>query len=323
MCYDTMVIEQLLHLGFDNKYFRYSLKAVAERRLGIDIDKSTRGEIIWRGLDPKVVLYAAGDVQYLEDIRDQQIQEGQHCRLGMDIENNFVPVIAYLEWCGIHLDEKMWRRKMQFNEEKMQSYKAALDKWMVGKAKENAFFSKYTNEEPDDLFASEFPTECTINWSSPAQVTQLAKELGFDTKTEDKKTGESKDSVVEKLLAKQKGICDQFLDLYFKYQEAKKECSTYGDNYLDAINPRTGRLHTTFKQLGASSGRMSCGSTNHNVDLAKLKKIPESRCIYPQIQNLPSSDEIDGIHGYTRHCFTSQEGNLLISCDYSALELIN
>ena len=37
--WDTMIIEQLLHLGFDNKFFHYSLKDVAERRLKIDIDK--------------------------------------------------------------------------------------------------------------------------------------------------------------------------------------------------------------------------------------------------------------------------------------------
>ena len=37
--WDTMVIEQLLHLGFDNKFFHYSLQAVADRRLHIDIDK--------------------------------------------------------------------------------------------------------------------------------------------------------------------------------------------------------------------------------------------------------------------------------------------
>lgn len=319
-CYDTMIIEQLLHLGYNNKYFRYSLKAVAERRLGIDIDKSTRGEIIWRGLDPKVIVYAAGDVQYLEDLRDQQLEEAKYCKLGVDVENNFVPVIAYLEYSGFHLDEKMWHRKMQFNVEKMQTYMKALNEWVIEESAVRPEFKKYTTESEEDLFADMFPTECTINWSSPLQVTQLAQELGFDTKVEDKKTGESKDSIVEKQLTKQTGICDTFLNLYFQYQEAKKECSTYGSNYLDAINPLTGRLHTTFKQLGASSGRMSCGSTAHNTDLARFKGISESRCIYPQIQNLPSKDDIDGIKGYTRHCFTAMDGNLLVACDFSALE---
>lgn len=57
--WDTMIVEQALHLGYDPKYFHVSLKAICERRLGIDIDKTVRGEIIWRGLDPKVIVYAA------------------------------------------------------------------------------------------------------------------------------------------------------------------------------------------------------------------------------------------------------------------------
>ena len=98
--WDTMIIEQLLHLGYDNRFFRYALDAVAERRLHITIDKTVRGEIIWRGLDTEVILYAAGDVVYLEDIVDQQMQECEQkeCVIAAKIENAFVPVIAYLEW---------------------------------------------------------------------------------------------------------------------------------------------------------------------------------------------------------------------------------
>lgn len=57
--YDTMIVEQLLHLGYPSGVISYSLKNIAYRRLGIDIDKTVRGEIIWRGLDESVVKYAA------------------------------------------------------------------------------------------------------------------------------------------------------------------------------------------------------------------------------------------------------------------------
>lgn len=86
--YDTMIVEQLLYLGFPyisiyperyeefNYDFPYniaiekdtgrelyelsfSLAAIAKKRLKIDIDKSIRGQIIWRGLDLNVILYAA------------------------------------------------------------------------------------------------------------------------------------------------------------------------------------------------------------------------------------------------------------------------
>lgn len=322
--WDTMVVEQALHLGYDPKYFHVSLKAICERRLGIDIDKTVRGEIIWRGLDAKVIVYAAGDVMYLEDIMEQQQAEiaEQHCEKAIQIENKFVTWIAYLEWCGIKLDEAKWKRKMQENERLKNEALSKLNKWLVKLANENWIYKKFTNDDPEDLFRGQFDEECIINWNSSSQVVELCKMLGFNTKTEDKKTGESKDSVVEKLLKKQKGINDEFLKLYFAYTEKVKDCSTYGQTYLDAINPKTGRIHTKFKQLGASSGRMSCGGGNkdHDTDLAKYKHIPESRCVFVQIQNLPADDIVDGIHGYTRTCFVPKEGNIMCSCDFSAME---
>lgn len=372
--WDTMVIEQLLHLGFDNATFHYSLKAVGERRLGIDIDKSTRGEIIWRGLDDDVIVYAANDVKYLESIREQQLAEckEKHCLRGADVENKFVPVIAYLEWCGIRLDENKWKLKIQDNERQRDESLNKLNQWVVDYYKQHGghqgkyietkyiLMKKYDNgkmewfDAPEeatgteqiyeeyvqgdglsykckyillrqkweyvtintqgDLFSGwDTEPKCDINWASAKQVIPFVQMLGFDTSSKDKKTGDTKDSVVEKVLKKQKGIADDFLELYFAYKEKFKDCSTYGQNYLDAINPVTGRIHTTFKQLGATSGRMSCGSRQKNSDLAKAKGIAPSRCGYPQLQNLPS-DEI------TRSSFIPNTGNLMTSCDYSALE---
>ena len=61
--YDTMIVEQFLYLGYPPAGsfggISYSLHSAAERRLGINIDKTVRGEIIWRGLDKAVVMYAA------------------------------------------------------------------------------------------------------------------------------------------------------------------------------------------------------------------------------------------------------------------------
>ena len=61
--YDTMIVEQFLYLGYPPAGspggISYSLHSVAERRLGINIDKTVRGEIIWRGLDKSVIMYAA------------------------------------------------------------------------------------------------------------------------------------------------------------------------------------------------------------------------------------------------------------------------
>lgn len=311
--YDTMIVEQLLHLGYPAGVISYALNAIAERRLGVNIDKTVRGEIIWRGLDEKVVLYAAGDVTYLEKIMHLQLEECRQkgCLKGAKLECDFVPVIAYLEWCGIKLDEGKWKSKMAKDKANLERATKALDAFVTSKP---ALSKYYHIESQGDLFSG-FSTEpiCKINWSSSRQVVQLAKDLGFDTTVQDKKTGEDKDSVLEKHLKGQKGINDEFLKLYFDYQEYAKVVSSFGQGHLNAVNPKTGRIHTVYRQLGAASGRMSCGSQQPNTDLAKEKKIPSKDCTSPNLQQLPSDED-------TRSAFVAEEGNLFCSCDYSALE---
>ena len=271
--YDTMIVEQLLYLGYPAGIISFSLAAIAQRRLGIVIDKSIRGQIIWRGLDTQVIIYAANDVKWLEDIMWSQVSDckKKDCLKGAKLECDFVPVISYLEWCGIKLDEEKWKAKMVKDKESLINAENKLNKFAIS----NPSLSKFTIINRQGNLFEGFDTEpkCTINWSSPRQVAVIAKILGFNTTVQDKKTKEDKDSVLEKYLKGQKGINDEFLELYFDYQEHAKVVASFGQSQLNMINPKTGRCHTVYKQLGASSGRMSCGSQQPNEDLARLKKI--------------------------------------------------
>lgn len=312
--YDTMIVEQLLYLGYPT-YGNYggvsfSLKEIAMRYLGIDIDKTTRGEIIWRGLDTKVIQYAAGDVVYLEDIADKQFIECQkkNCIIGAKLECAAVPAMAYLEWCGIKLDEEKWRAKMKKDQQHLSERKALLDNFIINSNLFNEYI--YVNPQGDLFSGFDLTPKCTVNWDSSQQVIKIAKKLGFNTAIQDKKTGEDKDTVLEKELSNQKGINDEFLSLYFSYKEASKVVGTYGQGHLDLINPRTGRLHTTFKQIGAATGRMSSGGGS-NKDLAKYKHLKDVKFV--NLQQLPHDAE-------TRACFVSEPGNLFVSCDFSAEE---
>lgn len=311
--YDTMIVEQLLYLGYPPGIISYSLSSIAKRRLNIDIDKSIRGQIIWRGLDTEVIIYAANDVKWLEDIMWSQVSEckKKSCLVGAKLECDFVPSIAYLEWCGIKLDAEKWATKMAKDKEALIDAENKLNKFVIS----NPTLSKFTYINRQGSLFDGFDTEpkCIVNWSSSRQVVQVAKVLGFDTKVQDKKTGEDKDSVIEKHLSSQKGINDEFLELYFNYQEQAKLVSSFGQSQLNMINPKTGRCHTIYKQLGASSGRMSSGSQQSNTDLAKAKKIPSKDCTYCNFQQLPHDE-------FTRSCFVAEEGNLFVSCDYSAQE---
>jgi DNA polymerase I-like protein with 3'-5' exonuclease and polymerase domains len=199
---------------------------------------------------------------------------------------------------------------MKSDEENLDKAKKALDDFVV----RNNFTQFYTINKQGDLFSGfNLNPIVTINWSSSRQVVTIAKLLGFNTSVQDKKTGEDKDSVLEKHLSNQKGINDEFLKLYFNYQEKAKLVSSFGQSQLNMINPNTGRCHTIYKQLGAASGRMSCGSQQSNTDLAYAKKLPQKDCTYCNFQQLPADHT-------TRSCFVSEEGNLFCSCDFSALE---
>ena len=332
-----MIIEQLLHLGFPAGQVSYSLKAIAKRRLDVDMDKTVRGEIIWRGLDEKVIKYAAYDVKYLYDIMLSQIADmrKQGCIKGGILECDAVIPIAYMEWCGIYLNQDKWKAKMVKDKKNLIEAKNKLDDFLIKLSKEgykkpykddlgNTFydtiptktFSKFVFiDRQGDLFEGyNLAPKVTVNWSSSRQVVTIAKLLGFNTVVQDKKTGEDKDSVLEKQLKGQKGICDEFIKLYFSYQGYDKVVTSFGQGHLNAINPITHRIHTVFKQLGASSGRMSCGSQQPNTDLAKVNHVKPENCTFPNIQQLPADDD-------TRGAFTPEsKDNLLVDCDFSALE---
>ena len=309
--YDTMIAEQLLYLGWPVGKISYALNSVAERRLGINIDKTVRGEIIWRGLDSRVIEYAAGDVTYLERIMWSQINEMKRKDLmrAAKIEFDFIPAIAYLEWCGIHLDQKKWKNKMASDQKKLEEAKEMLNKFVESREDLREYVE--INNQGDLFTGFDTSPKCNVNWNSSIQVVKLAKKLGFDTSVKDKKTGEDKNSVLEKHLKKQKGVCDEFLELYFDYQEHFKTTTSFGEGHLNAVNPKTDRIHTVYRQLGTASGRMSCGSQQPDTDLAKYKKLKPSDCTFPNIQQLPH-DEV------TRACFTAPEGYEWCSCDYSA-----
>ena len=337
--YDTMIVEQLLYLGYPSAIkqggISVALDAIVQRRLGIVLDKSTRGEIIWRGLDSKVILYAASDVMYLEDIAEQQLEEcGKNdCLIGAKLECDFVRVNAYMEWCGVKLDSNKWRKKMLQDQQYLDQAKKALDNFVINHPKLQEFV--YINRQGDLFSGWDTEPKCNVLWSSSSQVSKVAKVLGFNTVIQDKKTGEDKETVIEKHLKKQKGINDEFLALYLGkgnegdddyfpgHQGAAKVVSSFGQGHLNAINPVTNRIHTQYHHLGADTGRMSSGSKQNNNDLAKIKKLPINPspkqkkeglgCPYPNMQQLPSDSS-------TRESFISKEGNLWVSCDYSAME---
>lgn len=297
------------------------LKALCKRYLNEHMSKEIRGQIIYMGLDTEVIKYAANDVRPLYRIMQAQLVRIRELNMvqAAKVECDFVPCCAYYEWCGVHMNVELWQEKMRRDREKRDAALSQLNAFVV-----NLGNPKFIHNDTQlDLFNPEPPRpKCNINWNSSKQVIPLLTLLGFNCRGIDKKTKEEKDSLDASVLAPQRNVNPEFYDIYLAYTEAQKVCSTYGQNYLNAINPITGRLHTTFRQLGTDTGRLACGSQVQNTSLARLKglpqtaqKDPEKKCAYPQLQNLPA-DEI------TRASFCAEPGNTWISIDYCGQESV-
>lgn len=290
--YDGYLAEKLLWLGYPAGMHEMSLKAASINYLGVDMDKSVRGKIIQTGLTEDVIVYAAGDVSYLGKIRDKQLVELEKKGLlkAIDFENEFVKCLAYIEYCGAKLDVDKWKIKMATDLNNLEKYEAELNEWV----EESEYSSKYCSVNiQGDLFNG-FDTKprCHINWTSSQQVIPLFEELELNLKVLDKKTKHYKKSVDIKVVEPQASK-SPLIPIYIKYKKAAIIVNTFGQKFLNLINPVTGRIHANFNQLGTDTGRLS--STE------------------PNLQNLPHDAQ-------TRACFVSDKGNRWISADYSGQE---
>ena len=129
---------------------------------------------------------------------------------------------------------------------------------------------------------------------SPQQVGRiLFEELGLTRKRRGK-TGFSTDARVLAQIRDEHPIVEKIES----WRELTKLKNTYLDSLPDLIDPETGRVHTTFNQASTTTGRLS--STN------------------PNLQNIPIRTEIGRP---VRSCFVAEEGDRLLSADYSQVEL--
>lgn len=343
--YDTYLAEKILFLGFPPGIVSFSLQACCDRYLHIYLDKTVRGQI-HAGMTEEVIVYAANDVVHLEDIMNLQLitinARGQ--KVALDIENEFVRVLAYIEYCGIKLDPIKWKAKMDKDAERLRIAEQKLNDWVVDyvmkKNDPSLIARNYDTHKkgksakladnvyvviPQPSLFAEFDTgpQCIINWNSSKQVIKLFEELGFDLLVKDKKTGKMKKSVESKFIELQASK-SSIVPLYLEYSAAFKVVTSFGQNFLDAINPVTQRIHPTFNQM-MDTGRLSCGSggkgkggKTKDDDIAEEadenKDTPtQANNKSVNVQQLPATEE-------TRAAFVPEKGHLLVDCDYGDQE---
>lgn len=301
--YDGYLAEKLMWLGYPAGLHSMSLKSAGITYLDVELDKTVRGQIIWKkDLTNEIVQYAANDVKYLEKIMEAQKVELQKKGLltAIDYENRFVLPLSYCEFCGIKLDIEKWKIKMKKDQETLNNALSELNNWVVENFPNDIRYT-YVNLQGDLFEGFNTDPQCKINWNSAKQVIPLFEELGFNLLVKDKSTGETKKSIDAKVIKPQKDL-SSIAPIYLKYKAAQKVVSTYGENFLNQINPVSGRIHTNYQQLGADTTRITSGG-----------KDKENRIEYINFLNFPADAE-------TRSCMIAEPNNKWISIDYSGQE---
>ena len=231
-----------------------------------------RGQKTMADLPPAdVYRYACEDADVtlrLRNVLDKELKQAGAEALLRDVEMPLVPVLVNLETNGVRIDTAALR---QTSED----------------------FGTRLRQIEQDIYrlAGE-----VFNIASPRQVGEvLFDRLKIDAKPKKTKTGQyvTSEEVLESLRPRH-AIVGRILE----YRGLKKLLGTYVDALPQLINPRTGRIHTSFNQAVTATGRLS--SSN------------------PNLQNIPVRDD-DGKE--IRKAFIPDDGCRFFSADYSQIEL--
>ncbi|MEY3539340.1 MAG: hypothetical protein RL188_757 [Bacteroidota bacterium] len=220
----------------------------------------------------KITEYAAEDADITLQLKEcftPLLSKREVQRVFEEVENPLMQVLVDMEFEGVKVDEQF-----------LNDYSKVLEEEI--KISEERVFEQ---------------AGVRFNLASPKQLGEVLFDiLKIDPKAKKTKTGQyaTGEDVLTKLAAKHK-IVDDILN----FRELSKLKSTYVDALPAIVNPKTGRIHTSYAQAVAVTGRLS--STN------------------PNLQNIPIRSERGR---EVRKAFIPRsEGRILVSADYSQIEL--
>ncbi|MGR3507272.1 MAG: DNA polymerase I [Paracoccaceae bacterium] len=270
---DTMLMSYALNAGLHG----HGMDTLSERYLGhepIPIKSllGARKSAITFDRVPidEAVTYAAEDADItlrLWQLFRPQLHRTRVTTVYETLERPLVPVLAQMEMTGVKVDRDTLSRMSNAFAQKM----AALE------------------AEIHELAGESF------NVGSPKQLGEiLFDKMGLEGGKKGKTGAYATGADVLEDLATMHDLPGRVLD----WRQLSKLKSTYTDALQDHINPETGRVHTSYMQTGANTGRLS--STD------------------PNLQNIPVRSE-EGRR--IREAFVAPQGRVLVSLDYSQIEL--
>ncbi|MBE9473170.1 MAG: DNA polymerase I [Chloroflexi bacterium] len=275
LTFDTMIAEWLINPASRN----LGLKNLAWVRLQQRMTPIT--DLIGKGKGQKtmnqipvaqVAPYACADVDMthrLVAVLEAELKEKHLWSLFTEVEMPLMPVLAAMEMFGVRLDVAQLGRMSEELAGRLSELDARIQE-MVG----YSFNVNSTQQLSDALFK---------RLGLPTQGLRRTKSGHFSTAA----------GVLERLRGKHAVI-----DLILEQRGLAKLKSTYVDALPRLVNPHTGRLHTSYKQTGTVTGRLSSSD--------------------PNLQNIPIRTELGR---QVRRAFVAEPGWKLIAADYSQVEL--
>lgn len=273
--FDTMLAHYLVNPdgrhGMDilsEKYLNYKPVSITEL-----IGKKGKNQLNFRDVPlDKATEYAAEDADITFQLKDKlhkELMDKQVAHLMQRLEMPLVPVLSAMEMEGIRVDADFLG-------------KYSLELEGISKELENTIFEM---------------SGANFNIASPKQMGEvLFDHMKIDPKAKKTKTGQYKtDEATLTKLAAEHEIVQKIVD----YRKVNKLRSTYVDALPKLIHPSTGRVHTSYAQAVAATGRLS--STN------------------PNLQNIPIRTDMGK---EVRKAFVPRDENhTLLAVDYSQIEL--
>jgi len=304
--FDTMLGEVMLHQGIGIKYV--SLYEVVKKYTGQTLNKEVRETFYNQGelttITQEQIIYSAEDILYLPKVMEGEVAEitRQNMLKPMKLEMELCPVVAMMEQEGVHLNVEEWTRLMIQSKQNSQKVAEELRNIFVRKIDWSEFTSLLavcnavgivvrTKKDKDMLssitqepFYENYLRE-NINIASTTQLLRLVRMSGYP----------ELDSTAEKVITDYVGKDpDQIFEKIIEFREQFKRGTSFGQGFLDDVNPLTGKIHSTFHQLGTATGRFSSGN--------------------PNLQQIVAGSDY-------RKCFMAPPGWKMIIADYSQQEL--
>lgn len=272
--FDTMIAHYLINPeiphGMDymaKMYLNYTTIHIDEL-----IGPKGKNQKNMRDIDQETVCkYAAEDADItlkLKNILEKELRENKLEQLFNEIESPLIYVLADMEWTGVRLD-------LEALEQLAEEYRKEMNQ---------------IEKEIIEMAGIEF------NINSPKQIGEiLFDKMKIIDNPKKTKTGQysTSENELEKLRSKH-----PIIEKILEQRSLKKLLSTYIEAFPQLINPKTGKIHTSFNQTATATGRLS--SSN------------------PNLQNIPIRNERGK---EIRKVFIPDKGCTFLSADYSQIEL--